>query len=195
MGREERYLPREAASGQAGGVSALLPPNSGRCARSTAQRLRPTAPLAAATPKRPPSRSGRSEATAQAPARHGSPGKGGAGSAGRPLGRGAEGAGPGAGPGPPPPPPAGLPRTEARLGPWLGPWFLTRGPVARQEQRTAVGEAGRRPPWPEGDLPGLGDAAGKTKGPGERPDRKGELFFGEDAYVFYDKHILFFQVF
>ena len=62
-------------------------------------------------------------------------------------------------------------------------------------QRTAVGEAGPRLLWPEGDLPGLGDAAGKTKGPGVRPDRKGELFSGEDAYISYDKHILFFQVF
>lgn len=105
------------------------------------------------------------------------------------MGRGAERAGPGAGPGPPPPT-AGLPRTEARLGPWL----LTRGPVACQVQRAAVGEAGPRLPWPEGDLPGLGDAAGKTKGPGERPDRKGELLSGEDAYI-YDKRILFFQVF
>ena len=108
--------PWEADSGQAGGVSALLPPNSGRCARSTARRLRPTAPLSAATPKRPPSRFGRSEAIAQAPARHGRPGRGGAGAEGRPLGRGAEEAGPWAGPGPAA---AGLPHAEARRGPWI----------------------------------------------------------------------------
>lgn len=76
-------------------MSALLPRNSGRCARSTAPQLLPTPPLAAATPKRPPSRSGRSEAIAQALARRGRPGRGGACVEGRPLVRWAEGRGQG----------------------------------------------------------------------------------------------------
>ena len=53
----------------------------------------------------------------------------------------------------------------------MGPRFPTRGTVVPQVQRTASGEARPRLPWPEGDLPGLRDAAGKTKGPGERPGR------------------------
>lgn len=77
--------------------------------------------------------------------------------------------------------------------PRMGPRFPTRGTVVPQVQRTTIGEARPRQLWPEGDLPGLGDAAGETKGPGERPDGKGERFSREDAYIFYDKHILFFQ--
>lgn len=52
-------------------MSALLPPNSGCCARSTARRLRPAPLRAAATLKRPPSLSRRSEALAQAHTLHG----------------------------------------------------------------------------------------------------------------------------
>lgn len=166
-------------------MSALLPRNSGRCARSTAPQLLPTPPLAAATPKRPPSRSGRSEAIAQALARRGRPGRGGACVEGRPLGRWAEGRGQGWGR-----------RNFLRLR--LGSGLQSRLRLVSQSLRTGlVGcevqphryQCGPAPgcPAPRGDLPELRDPTGKSEGSRERPDGKG-VSAETPPYTFCDKH-------
>lgn len=156
-------------------MQSLLPPSSGRCARSTARPRRPTPPLAAATPKRPPSRSGRLKAIAQAPARRGRPRRGGAGSrsdrwaAGR--GGGAEGRSP------------GFPGLRYRSGLGSRPGLLRgAGPQARGPPGTAAPWSARPScgcPGARGDLRGLEDMTGETEGPGELLDGKGEQLLGK----------------